>query len=125
MRCLTTTGRRSVLGRPDNSEAARQVSSSDVAAAEAAVAEAVRLIHEEQPGNALVACDRALALVPDHPQGWLFRGVALHRLGQYQAAYACYECALQKGDRRTSQKSWQEQIRLWLKQVGQVSMTPL
>ena len=38
--------------------------------------------------------DRALDLTPHHTQAWLFRGVALQRLGQYAEAYHSYEQAL-------------------------------
>jgi tetratricopeptide (TPR) repeat protein len=57
----------------------------------ALVYQAVCLIHLEQPEQALAVTDRVLAIAPDHPQGWLYRGVAQHRLGRYRDAYASYE----------------------------------
>lgn len=54
---------------------------------------AVCLIHLDQPEAALEICDRALALYPNHPQTWLFKGVALQRLNRYDDAYACYDKA--------------------------------
>ncbi len=53
----------------------------------------VCLIHLERPQAALAIADKLLNDVPDHAQGWLFRGVALHRLGRYGAAYASYDQA--------------------------------
>jgi len=66
------------------------------------VNQAVCLIHLDRPQEALWLCDRALTLAPNHAQAWLFRGVALHRLGKYQEAYACYDRAL--GDQRSSRR---------------------
>ncbi len=57
---------------------------------EALVYQAVCLIHLELPQRALAVAGRVLAIAPDHPQGWLYRGVALHRLGRYKEAYASY-----------------------------------
>ncbi|HEY9887266.1 MAG TPA: tetratricopeptide repeat protein [Candidatus Obscuribacterales bacterium] len=56
--------------------------------------QAVCLIHLGRAREALALCDRVLTLQPQHPQGWLFKGVALHRLGRYQEAYACYHRAV-------------------------------
>jgi len=56
----------------------------------ALVYQAVCLIHLEQPGLALAMTDRILAIAPEHPHGWLYRGVAQHRLGRYKEAYASY-----------------------------------
>lgn len=61
---------------------------------ETLVYQAVCWIHLNQPTKALAVTDRLLAQVPDHSQGWLFRGVALHRLGRYAEAYASYNQAL-------------------------------
>jgi tetratricopeptide (TPR) repeat protein len=61
--------------------------------AEALIAAAVCLIHLERPQEALLLCDRVLAQTPEHPQGWLFRGVALQRLGRHRQAYAAYQQA--------------------------------
>lgn len=55
--------------------------------------QAVCLIHLSRPEAALPLCDRALSLAPDNPQAWLFKGVALHRLGHYGEAYDCYHQA--------------------------------
>ncbi|WOD38338.1 tetratricopeptide repeat protein [Nodosilinea sp. E11] len=52
--------------------------------------QAVCLIHLEQFQSALAMADRVLAIAPNHSQGWLFRGVALQRLGRYPEAYASY-----------------------------------
>lgn len=57
---------------------------------ETLVYQAVCLIHLEQPQRALAVADQVLAIAPHHPQGWLYRGVALHRLGRYKESYACY-----------------------------------
>ncbi|HEY9878792.1 MAG TPA: tetratricopeptide repeat protein [Leptolyngbyaceae cyanobacterium] len=54
---------------------------------------AVCLIHLQRPHEALVRCDRILAQVPSHTQAWMFRGVALHRLGHYSESYTCYSRA--------------------------------
>lgn len=54
---------------------------------------AVCLIHGQRPQEALERCDRILAQTPDHAQAWMFRGVALQRLGQYRQAYAAYDRA--------------------------------
>lgn len=64
------------------------------------VDQAVCLIHLEQAHEASQLCDRALELNPSHPQAWLFKGVALHRLGQYDQAYACYGRAVGKPSRQ-------------------------
>ncbi|TVP61774.1 MAG: tetratricopeptide repeat protein [Leptolyngbya sp. LCM1.Bin17] len=47
------------------------------------------LIH--QPEAALNCCNHVLLRSPNHRQAWLFRGVALHRLGQVRAAYRSYQ----------------------------------
>lgn len=60
------------------------------------VNQAVCFIHLNLPQEALDACDRALALEPTYAQAWLFKGVAFHRLGRHQDAYACYNKALEK-----------------------------
>ncbi|NJL45921.1 MAG: tetratricopeptide repeat protein [Leptolyngbyaceae cyanobacterium SM2_3_12] len=60
---------------------------------EALLYQAVCLIHLDQPQKALAITDRLLSLAPNHPQGWLFRGVVLHRLGHYRAAYTSYDQA--------------------------------
>lgn len=59
-------------------------------AIEVLIYQAVCLIHLEQPQRALAVAERVLAIAPHHPQGWLYRGVALHRLGRYRQAYASY-----------------------------------
>lgn len=60
----------------------------------ALVFQAVCQIHLDRPELALALCDRALALAPRHVEAWTFRGVALHRLGQYQESYKSYDMAL-------------------------------
>lgn len=79
-------------------------------AKEALVFQAVCWIHQEYPEAALGCCDRALEIAPDYDQGWLFRGVALHRLGRYRDAYASYDRALH-GERLT----WRQRLRQWFK----------
>lgn len=54
------------------------------------VYQAVCLIHLERPQQALAVAEKILAIAPDHPQGWLYRGVAQQRLGNYKEAYASY-----------------------------------
>ncbi|WP_052050203.1 tetratricopeptide repeat protein [Leptolyngbya sp. KIOST-1] len=54
------------------------------------VYQAVCYIHLGQPSQALQLSETILAIAPDHAQGWLFRGVALQRLGRYPEAYACF-----------------------------------
>lgn len=72
------------------------------------LAQAVCLVHLEQPMEALQCCDRALALDSGHPQAWLFRGVALHRLGRFPEAYRCYRRASDPYRRlRVFAKPWQ------------------
>jgi tetratricopeptide (TPR) repeat protein len=56
----------------------------------ALVYQAVCLIHLEQPQQALDVAEQVLAIAPEHPQGWLYRGVAHQRLGDYPKAYASY-----------------------------------
>jgi tetratricopeptide (TPR) repeat protein len=57
---------------------------------ETLVYQAVCLIHLGQPQRALAVAERVLAIAPHCAQGHLYRGVALHRLGRYRAAYASY-----------------------------------
>ncbi|MGB3202856.1 MAG: tetratricopeptide repeat protein [Nodosilinea sp.] len=59
------------------------------------VQKAVLLIVLNQPKLALTCCNQALWRSPSHTQAWLFRGVALHRLGQLRAAYRSYQRVLQ------------------------------
>ncbi|MEA5450347.1 tetratricopeptide repeat protein [Leptolyngbya sp. CCNP1308] len=54
------------------------------------VYQVVCLIHLEQPQQALEVAEQILAIAPNHPQGWLYRGVAHQRLGNYKEAYASY-----------------------------------
>jgi tetratricopeptide (TPR) repeat protein len=58
------------------------------------VFQAVCWIHLQAFERALGCCDRTLAIAPHDSQAWLFRGVALQRLGQYRAAYSSYDQAL-------------------------------
>lgn len=55
------------------------------------VQKAVLLILLNEPGAALNCCNQALWRSPNHRQAWLFRGVALHRLGRFRAAYRSYQ----------------------------------
>lgn len=64
------------------------------ATAELHVSQAVCCLHLEQPAAALEHCDRALVLEAGHSRAALFRGVALQRLGCYDAAYRAYGQAL-------------------------------
>ncbi|MGC8714882.1 MAG: tetratricopeptide repeat protein [Leptodesmis sp.] len=51
------------------------------------------LIYLERYEEALESCDRAIAIYPDDQEAWIFRGVALQRLGRFKLAYASYEHA--------------------------------
>ncbi|PSR19510.1 hypothetical protein C8255_01705 [filamentous cyanobacterium CCP3] len=62
----------------------------DPQAVSALIYQAVCLIHLGQPKQGLALTEQVLAIAPDHAQGWLFRGVALHRVGRYPEAYRCY-----------------------------------
>jgi tetratricopeptide (TPR) repeat protein len=62
--------------------------------ADCLVSQAVCTIHLGRAQAALQFCDRALELNSHHPQAWLFKGVALHRLGHYGEAYTCYDRAV-------------------------------
>lgn len=65
------------------------------------VHQAVCLIHLDRPQVALQMSDRAIALNANHPQAWLFRGVALRRLGRFQDAYKAYDIAIGQCPRTT------------------------
>lgn len=54
------------------------------------VQKAVVLLWLNRLEAALNCCNRALWLNPDHSQAWLFRGVALHRLGRSKEAHRSY-----------------------------------
>lgn len=54
------------------------------------VQKAVVLLWLNRLEAALNCCNRALWLNPDHSQAWLFRGVALHRLGRTKEASRSY-----------------------------------
>ncbi|MBD1915693.1 MULTISPECIES: tetratricopeptide repeat protein [Cyanophyceae] len=54
------------------------------------VQKAVVLIWLNRLEAALTCCNRALWLNPDHSQAWLFRGVALQRLGRNKEAHRSY-----------------------------------
>ncbi|PZV08962.1 MAG: hypothetical protein DCF32_03505 [Leptolyngbya sp.] len=54
------------------------------------VQKAVVLIWLSRLEAALTCCNRALWLNPNHSQAWLFRGVALQRLGRSQEAHRSY-----------------------------------
>ncbi|MEM1278491.1 MAG: tetratricopeptide repeat protein [Cyanobacteria bacterium P01_H01_bin.152] len=70
-------------------QAFRQVPEGDRAIANW-INQAVCLLHLNQPAAALPICDYVLGLDADHPQAWLFKGVALYRLNRYDKAYSCY-----------------------------------
>lgn len=74
--------------------------------------QAICLIHLERPQEALWVCDRALALDDQHPQAWLFRGVALHRLGRFGEAYRCYDLATHR-DPATRPVSLRQRCQRW------------
>ncbi|MFQ4137888.1 tetratricopeptide repeat protein [Nodosilinea sp. PGN35] len=59
------------------------------------VQKAVVLLWLNRLETALNCCNQALWLAPDHTQAWLFRGVALHRLGRFKEAYRSYRRASQ------------------------------
>jgi tetratricopeptide (TPR) repeat protein len=59
------------------------------------VQKAVLLILLNQPEAALNCCNQVLWRSPSHRQAWLFRGVALHRLGRFRASYRSYQRVLQ------------------------------
>ncbi|MGD1908658.1 MAG: tetratricopeptide repeat protein [Leptolyngbyaceae cyanobacterium] len=83
-----------LMDRGDYTEALMRLEQSAVGdAVDGVVAQAVCLLHLQQPKCALQACDRALALQPHHPQALLFKGVALHRLGRYRQSYDYYQQA--------------------------------
>jgi tetratricopeptide (TPR) repeat protein len=77
------------------------------------VLQAVCFILLNQPRAALQVCDRALALEAHHAQAWLFRGVALHRLGRFQESYQCYNRAL--GHPPRSAQVWVTSLRARLR----------
>ena len=56
----------------------------------------------ERPEAALGCCDYVLWLQPQHAQAWLFRSVALHRLGKFRQAYQSYNRAAQWPSQRSS-----------------------
>jgi tetratricopeptide (TPR) repeat protein len=57
------------------------------------VQKAVLFILIDQPKAALTCCNQALWNSPHHAQAWLFRGVALNRLGRRGDAYRSYRRA--------------------------------
>ncbi|WP_017297004.1 tetratricopeptide repeat protein [Nodosilinea nodulosa] len=59
------------------------------------VQKAVLLILLNRPKLALTCCNQALWRSPSHTQAWLFRGVALHGLGRFKAAYRSYQRVLE------------------------------
>lgn len=91
---------------------------------DAHIGRAVCLLHLQRPEAAMAACDRVLAIAPHHPQAWLFRGVALHRLAHYRDAYRCYEQAI-----GTPRPDWGSQLkhglRSWLKRLENFASAPL
>jgi len=87
------------------------------------VSQAVCFIHLNRPQAALGACDRAISLQADYRQAWLFRGVALHRLGRTQEAYVCYRKAVDPAPQSALPRLvWQLKARLrplkiWIQQA--------
>ncbi|NEQ42377.1 MAG: tetratricopeptide repeat protein [Leptolyngbya sp. SIOISBB] len=77
------------------------------------VNQAVCLLHLNQPETALQVCDRVLSLAADHPQAWLFKGVALHRLNRYDEAYACYAKASGESDQTATTAAKKPWYRRW------------
>ncbi len=55
------------------------------------VQKAVILLLLNRPNAALVCCNHALWVDPEAAQAWLFRGVALHRLGRVREAHRSYQ----------------------------------
>jgi tetratricopeptide (TPR) repeat protein len=83
------------------------------------VTQAVCWLHLDRPAVALCVCDRALKSWPQYPQLWLFRGVALHRLGRYKDAYAAYAIANRSQSSPspvTEVSGWQQWLSGWLNQ---------
>lgn len=54
------------------------------------IQKAVLLILLSYYSEAFACCENVLQQDPNHPQAWLFRGVACHRLGRYREAYRSY-----------------------------------
>ncbi|WP_052288360.1 tetratricopeptide repeat protein [Leptolyngbya iicbica] len=77
------------------------------------VNQAVCLLHLDQPEAALEICNQTLELSAAHPQAWLFKGVALYRLGQYDEAYACYAQAAAIADQQTPHPTQRPWARCW------------
>jgi tetratricopeptide (TPR) repeat protein len=77
------------------------------------VNQAVCLLHLDQPEAALQICNQTLELNATHPQAWLFKGVALYRLGRYDEAYACYAQAAAAGDPQPPQHLQRPWTRCW------------
>ncbi|MBD2257129.1 tetratricopeptide repeat protein [Pseudanabaena sp. FACHB-2040] len=78
---------------------------------------AVCLIHLQQPQAALKRCDRILAQYPDYSRAWMFRGVALQRLGRYPEAYAAFDRATADST-STASRSVSRKIREKLVRLG-------
>lgn len=89
-----------LMDRGDYREALMRLEQNDLGnSVDGAIAQAVCLLHLQRPQRALQVCDQALVLKPNHPQVLLFKGVALHRLGQYRGAYAHYQQASARSSR--------------------------
>lgn len=78
---------------------------------------AVCLIHLQRPQEALERCDRILSQYPDHSQAWMFRGVALQRLGQYRKAYTAYD-RVTDSPAVSPQRQFSHSLRSKLAQLG-------
>ncbi|MBD2234532.1 tetratricopeptide repeat protein [Phormidium tenue] len=76
------------------------------------VQKAVVLIWLNRLEDALTCCNRALWLNPNHSQAWLFRGIALQRLGRFEEAHRSYHRvarpALAAGSRSNLQRLCQD-----------------
>ncbi|PSN15159.1 hypothetical protein C7271_21120 [filamentous cyanobacterium CCP5] len=56
--------------------------------------------------EALGCCDYVLWRDPHSPQAWLFRGVALHRLGRWWQAYRSYQRAFYRAEPPLREGFW-------------------
>lgn len=77
------------------------------------VNQAVCLLHLDQAEAALQFCDEALTRNANHPQAWLFKGVALHNLNRYDEAYACYAKATRESGQSAHKFKKEALYRCW------------
>jgi tetratricopeptide (TPR) repeat protein len=66
---------------------------------ESLVYQIVCWLHLDSPDKALAIADKLLGQNSTYARGWLFRGVALHRLGRYAEAYSSYDQACNQSSR--------------------------